>query len=681
MAKVAESGKLALLGRRGRRFKSCHPDQDPHARNGALHVSSLSARSSVPALSFGSLAALTLPFLGRPAALLAPLALLTSVILVVRPASSGWFRAGVATIVGIGPAVVTLGVVADLTPRTIPAPAAALLLLAAWTVASGSLGVEIAARLTTRERVTDVMLRLGSVALVTGSMAAALLRLSLPQHGTAVRLAWIIGEEDNAQFVGIAREVLVDGPRGANLAEQYGTAFINLPLTLIGILGGPLATEPDVRLQAVTVFLASTVVAILLTGLAIGLLLALPQHTQMEGPASTRRNGGTGTIVSLVGAIGAGVVTLIGFSLVVVLPMRTGFLTFVWGLSIVLLSAALVATTPPDSSTAARAVLLTHLVGSGVLLLSTWPFIGTALVPLFLVLFLWIRWTALLRVIQERPVLTFGVVGGAVVLLSLAVWSFLQWGPAAEVLSYGVELLTVGGSGIFADRAVTRSAIFAALVTVAAITLGLRGRTRNALLIGFAGPLLGAGLLYLGIRLAASLLTGGELAYAGVKLAYGVIALAIVLGLTGVSSYSARLGTPSVVLVLVLVVGLHQVSATASLHSDWWSRNFQPESPHAQAAIEAIRATSVDLPIRCLPSPGALVTDRTRWSAYFCALWMEDAFNEGRFNGRRFDLLNAPGPTFEETISRIESENQSEYLFAYRMTMGRGWFGWDGSAN
>jgi hypothetical protein len=58
---------------------------------------------------------------------------------------------------------------------------------------------------------------------------------------------------------------------------------------------------------------------------------------------------------------------------------------------------------------------------------------------------------------------------------------------------------------------------------------------------------------------------------------------------------------------------------------------------------------------------------------------MEDAFNEGRFNGRRFELLNAPGPTFEDTVARIESENQSEYLFAYRMTTGRGWFGWEGS--
>jgi hypothetical protein len=512
-------------------------------------------------------------------------------------------------------------------------------------------------------------------------MIAALVRLSLPQYGTAVRLAWIINEEDNAQIVGIAREILVDGPRGAHLAEQYGTAFVNLPMTLIEILGGPLATETDVRLQAVTIFLASTVVAILLTGLAMGLLLALPQHTQMGGLQGARRSGGRGTIVSTVGAIGAGVITLIGFSLVVVLPMRTGFLTFVWGLGIVLLSAALVAATPPDASATARAVLVTHLIGSGVLLLSTWPFIGPALVPLLLVPLLWIRWAALLDVMHERPVLTFGIVGGVVMLLALAAWSFLQWGPAAEVLSYGVELLTVGGSGIYADRAVTSSAIVAALATIAAIMLGLRGRDRSALLIGFAGPFLGAGLLYLGIRLAASLLTEGELGYAGVKLTYGVIALAIVLGLTGVSSYSAHLGTPFVVLVLVVVVGLHQVSETASLHSDWWSHNFRPDSPHADSAVEAIRATSVDLPIRCLPSPGTVVTDRTRWSAYFCARWMEDAFNEGRFNGRRFDLLNAPGPTFEETIARIESEDRSEYLFAYRMTMGRGWFGWDGNAN
>ena len=43
-----------------------------------------------------------------------------------------------------------------------------------------------------------------------------------------------------------------------------------------------------------------------------------------------------------------------------------------------------------------------------------------------------------------------------------------------------------------------------------------------------------------------------------------------------------------------------------------------------------------------------------------------------------FRLLNAEGETFDEVVTTIVKEQQSDYLFAYRMTMGRGWFGWTG---
>jgi len=121
-------------------------------------------------------------------------------------------------------------------------------------------------------------------------------------------------------------------------------------------------------------------------------------------------------------------------------------------------------------------------------------------------------------------------------------------------------------------------------------------------------------------------------------------------------------------------------SATARLGTDWWARTDLGEPQHAQAAIDAIGSTSPDIPIRCLPSPGTVVTDVSRLAAYMCARWMEDAFNPGRFQGGRDELLNADGETFGPTVEAIVEGSPSEYLFAYRMTMGPGWFGWNGAS-
>jgi hypothetical protein len=57
---------------------------------------------------------------------------------------------------------------------------------------------------------------------------------------------------------------------------------------------------------------------------------------------------------------------------------------------------------------------------------------------------------------------------------------------------------------------------------------------------------------------------------------------------------------------------------------------------------------------------------------------MEDAFNTERFHGHRFTFLNAEGPTFEEAVVQARAEDPSRYTFAYPMTVGPGWFGWDG---
>jgi hypothetical protein len=67
-------------------------------------------------------------------------------------------------------------------------------------------------------------------------------------------------------------------------------------------------------------------------------------------------------------------------------------------------------------------------------------------------------------------------------------------------------------------------------------------------------------------------------------------------------------------------------------------------------------------------------------AAYFCARWVEDAFNEDRFHGHRFTFLNTPDESFEEAARTALDENGDRYRFAYPMTTGPGWFGWDGAS-
>ena len=610
---------------------------------------------------------LILPAQGRPLALLWPIIVLIAVALPTRQRCSSGPRAALAMLVGLGPTLVILGATHDVLGITVPVPVSAIVTQLLWTVSSLSIGSAVALRITDRPSAIDVWSRIGAVGAVTMLMVTALGRLLLPRFGPAERLAWMLSEEDNAQIVGIAREMLADGARGAALAEQYGTGFITLPLTIVRLAGGPIAGEADIRLQAITLFVISTMVA------------ALPHHVH-PGRAVTRSGAHRTWPVSVViGTSSAAIASLIGFSLLLVLPMRTGFLTFVWGLALVLLAASLAAITPRDASWGARVMFIVHLLATVLLLLSSWPFIAPALAPVLLIPLLWIDWGRALRRAKAHP--RRSLVLAAVLLGSLGtstIW-FLRWGPAAEVLSYGTGILTVGGSGIYADELLPRVVVLTLALLIPTILLGSAAETRATQLLAIVGPIVGAGLLYLALRVSAALLTDGELGYSGVKLFYGLITLGLVLGLTALVSQSARAGLPAALATLLLIGTVHQMSPTASLHAEWRTSTLRPGARHAEAAVDAIRS-STDLPIRCLPSPGTAVTERTRLAAYFCARWMEDAFNPGRFDGRRFELLAADGPTFERTIERIVEENQSEYLFAYRMTMGRGWFGWDGSA-
>jgi hypothetical protein len=286
----------------------------------------------------------------------------------------------------------------------------------------------------------------------------------------------------------------------------------------------------------------------------------------------------------------------------------------------------------------------------------------------------WVDWGRVRIALRRRPVV--GTAALASTGLALVVGAILasRLPQVTRVLELGTDLLTIGGSGIFADRPITRMATL--LLVIAAVLVLSRRPVPAPVAIAVLGPPLGAGLLVLGIRLATDLLADGVMGYAGIKLSFGLVTLSLAIGSIAVVSYASRLGAVGSVLALGLVAIALTSSVTAGSHSGWWERTAQYGSPHAMATEAAIRASNEDLPIRCLPSPGTAITDRTRFAAYFCIRWMEEGFNAGKFHGHAATILNAEGDTYEEIVERILAEDQSNYLFAYPFTMGQGWFGW-----
>ena len=109
-----------------------------------------------------------------------------------------------------------------------------------------------------------------------------------------------------------------------------------------------------------------------------------------------------------------------------------------------------------------------------------------------------------------------------------------------------------------------------------------------------------------------------------------------------------------------------------------WTERLKPSSPpHAEAMIEAVRRTTPDLPVRCRPEPGTPVTPTSRWAAYFCVRWVEDALNgSGRDDGERIAMLETSDETFDAIVA--DATAQGLYGFAYVIPLGPGWFGWDG---
>jgi hypothetical protein len=200
---------------------------------------------------------------------------------------------------------------------------------------------------------------------------------------------------------------------------------------------------------------------------------------------------------------------------------------------------------------------------------------------------------------------------------------------------------------------------------------------RTGLLLATLGPPAGAVLLYLGLLAAARFLTGGELGYAGNKLIFGLTALVAIIGFSLLASASAFLSPRGAIAALGLMLAIVISSPTVALQTEWWDRTDRGSEPHAIATVAAIRNSSADLPIRCLPSLGTQVSERTKWAMYFCIRVMEEGFN-GAGWGYAGEFLRAEGPTFEDVIAARRDSQPSDYFFAYEFTLGPGWFGWSG---
>jgi hypothetical protein len=581
--------------------------------------------------------------------------------------------------IALAPTLATMALLHDILPVHLPSVLSWLLAAAVGGLSCVLLGRPLASRIDASIGLRRASALTAGVALGVAHAALAPARLLRDGLGPVPQLAWILGEEDNAQIVGVAREIISLGPSGGDLATQYGTGFMVLP-TLLQRLVPSLAPEVDPRLQAVTAFTLSVALATFVLGIAMLLLAMLMSRSGGRPSPAT-------LLITMIMSLGS---TVAALAIAVVLPMRTGFLTLVWSIAWVALMAAMSAAATHALPSAARWFIAAQVVVLTLLVLRSWPFLLAATLPSIALLLRPLPWPTLRRSLRRRwyvaVVVAFGT--GAVLL------PYVLDSAVGEVLSYGREALTVGGSGIFADRPAVIG--IAAVVLLAGLVLLLPARgpsgssdtgarrsavgahriERGAIALGIP---LAVWLSWVALKVAAALLTGGELNYAGWKLFYAAVAVGAVVALPSLTGAVGPVTPRTLRVVAPLAVGsLLLFSATVQTTLEWWERTAPRTPPHAVAAIDAVRASSVDLPIRCMPQPGAAATEGARWAAYYCVRWVEDAFNEDRFHGHRFTFLETPGDSFDEAVRTALEEDGDRYRFAYPMTTGPGWFGWDG---
>jgi hypothetical protein len=595
-----------------------------------------------------------------------PLAAILTILVASTGLRCGRYRdIPIALLVGAAATLSLFAVLHDVLPSHPPVALSWLTLGVFWTLASTALGIPVAEAARTRLGVRRASAVLTGIGSATAFAAFGPGRLLTGGRSAVEQLAWTLGEEDSAQIVGIAREIITSGPAGGELAEIYGTGFMVVPLTLMRMLGLP-GGESDPRILAIYAFTFSVTLAVATLGLSMA-LLALS-----VGRASTRPS-----ILSLIATVSAGAIGgVVALSLAVFLPMQTGFLTLVWSMAWVALTASFVAIRLERASALTQSIVLLHVSASIYLVVRSWPFLLAATLPPLAIALRPLPWRPIFARLRSRWYVAVGMLAA----IALGAWQALSSSLFGEVLSYGREALTISASGIFADRlAVAGVSLAIAIASVAVIRSGAERWARLTIIVGVPGSLL---LSWFGLKLLALLLTDGELNYAGWKLFYATVSVSAVVGLAALAGstvldrrWSSGLAGTAVGLLLLTS------SSTVQTYERWWDRTSPQSPPHAVAAVDAVKASSVNLPIRCMPKPGTAATDGARWAAYYCVRWMEDAFNVERFHGHRFTFLNAEGPTFEDAVDRALRDDPNRYAFAYPMTLGRGWFGWDGTAD
>jgi hypothetical protein len=500
------------------------------------------------------------------------------------------------------------------------------------------------------------VLALGSLS-VTVLAAWAPLRLLRPDASSASRLAWILGEEDNAQVVGIAREVIIHGPAGQGLADQYGTGFVVSAITLLRATGSQLL-DLDPRLAAISVFTMSVGVAVVVLGCSLlNVLLLFPGAAReprlLELP-----------FVLLTSAS----LTAIAIGISLVVPMRTGFLTFVWSLAWLALGASILLVKP--RGTLDRIALTVHAFACALLVIRSWPFVLAGVAVTLALSARWIPRPRLdLGALATRHLVGSVAVGGAAI--TAAVLS-LRGSALEEVLAYGREALTLVASEIAFDRV----ALSVVLIATTVLLVSARHSGRAAGLV-LGGTVSAIGASWLALNGLAQAVTGGELNYAGWKLLYAFVAIGSLLALPAATRLLADRSPVHRVLAAGAVTAVLFLSSTALEVREWSSRTAPSEPPHALAVVEAIESTSLDIAIRCRPQPGTPVTESSRMAAYFCVRWVEDAFNEDRRGGSRFDYFFATDVTFDPIIEKATEEGLYGVLTRV-LPLGPGWYSWDG---
>jgi hypothetical protein len=506
----------------------------------------------------------------------------------------------------------------------------------------------------------------GAAGLLVPAGAVAWATARLLDAPPAARLAWMLGEEDNAHVVGVARELLADGRGGAELAAQYGTSFASPGIGMLRSgLAGPLAGDP--RLDAVT---ATTASAVLLPIVVAAAILMSATALRAAGSLGDERSPLSTTAWALVGSSIAGTAVQLQ---VVALPLQLGFATLAWAVAWVLVGwAAMMGLLVTGLPRGTRLALWAQVAASAILLEGSWPFlIGALALPVLAV------GTAMLARRRRdatsprrvgRPVM-LGLLAAAGAVAALLTTS----GAIRTVLGFGREALTAGvevGSSIVT---VGPSLLAGAAGATALAIAGLRRDRLTAAVV--AAPAAGALATLAAVWAVALVVADGIVGYGGSKVLLAAVLLAVCAAAAVLAAGRVpRTGGPIAAIVLALVIA----DPLGRVATGWWQRTAPSEPPHAVATVTALEGSSPGLPIRCRPMPGTPATASARLAAYFCIVWMEDAFNEGPDSGDRFAFFQTEDPTFDRVLA--EADAAGLYGFAYPLRLGPGWFGWDGAS-